>query len=88
MFDFHDKIAVVTGAARGIGFCAAKKLAEGGAQVAIMDMSEEGVNAAAAQLCELGYKAKGFVCNIADRESVQAACEAVLGHFRQPDRCF
>ena len=85
MFDFHDKIAVVTGAARGIGFCTAKKLAEGGAQVAIMDVTEEGVNAAAAQLCELGYKAKGYVCNIADRESVQAACEAVLGEFGRVD---
>ena len=33
MFDFHGKVAVVTGAARGIGFCTAKKLAEGGYHV-------------------------------------------------------
>ena len=85
MFDFHDKVAVVTGAARGIGFCTAKKLAEGGAQVAIMDVTEEGVTSAAAQLCELGYKAKGYICNIADRESVQAACEAVLADYGKVD---
>ena len=85
MFDFRDKVAVVTGAARGIGFCTAKKLAEGGAQVAVMDVTEEGVRSAAEQICEMGYKAKGYVCNIADRESVQIACEAVLNDFGRVD---
>ena len=85
MFDFHDKVAVVTGAARGIGFCTAKKLAEGGAQVAIMDVTAEGVTSAAQELCDLGFKAKGYVCNIADRDSVQAACEAVLADYGKVD---
>lgn len=85
MFDFHDKVAVVTGAARGIGFCTAKKLAEGGAQVAIMDVTAEGVAAAAQEICDLGFKAKGYVCNIADRDSVQAACEAVLADYGKVD---
>lgn len=85
MFDFQDKVAVVTGAARGIGFCTAQKLAEGGAKVAICDVTEEGVKAAAEQLCEQGYQARGYVCNIADRESVGAACEAILNDFGQVD---
>lgn len=85
MFDFHDKVAVVTGAARGIGFCTAKKLAEGGAQVAIMDVTAEGVTSAAQELCDMGLKAKGYVCNIADRDSVQAACEAVLADYGKVD---
>lgn len=85
MFDFTDKVAVVTGAARGIGFCTAKQLAQGGAKVAILDITEEGVKAAAEQLIEMGLQAKGYVCNIADRDSVQMACEAVLHDFGQVD---
>lgn len=81
MFDFTEKTAVVTGSARGIGFCIAKQLAQGGAKVAILDISEEGVQAAAAELCEMGFDAKGYVCNIADRDSAQSACEAILHDF-------
>lgn len=85
MFDFSGKVAVVTGAARGIGFCTAQKLAQDGATVAICDVTEEGVQSAAARLCEQGYQAKGYVCNIADRGSAQAACEAILGDLGQVD---
>jgi len=85
MFDFTGKVAVVTGSARGIGFCVAKHLARDGAKVAILDMTEDGVQAAAAELCQMGYEAKGYVCNIADRDSAQAACEAVLREFGQVD---
>ena len=85
MYDFREKVAVVTGAARGIGFCTAQKLAEGGAQVAVMDVSEESVGIAAEQICKMGFKAKGYVCNIADRESVQAACEAVVRDYGRVD---
>ena len=62
----EGKVAIVTGAASGIGFGTAKKFLQEGAKVAICDVSQDRVDNAVAQLSEYGTVC-GFVADITDR---------------------
>ena len=70
MHDFKDKVVVITGAARGIGFAIAKSFVECGATVAVIDLSAEAVNAAVANLNQIG-KAIGYVGNVTDSSGME-----------------
>lgn len=85
MFNFEGKIAVITGAAKGIGFSCAKRMAEAGAVALILDLNREGVDLAVKELSDAGLKAAGYVCNVADRDSVKEACDAVIADFEHVD---
>lgn len=65
-----DKVAIVTGAARGLGKGIAKKLAEEGAKVVIADMA--GADETAKEICDEGGIASGFQVNVTDQAEVQA----------------
>ena len=76
-----DKIALVTGGSKGIGYAIAKRLAEGGAKVYICARGREEVEAAVARLSEIG-EAYGKVCDVRDEEQVKRlleSCESRLG---------
>jgi 3-oxoacyl-[acyl-carrier protein] reductase len=72
MSDFTGKIAMVTGAAAGIGFAIAQSLASAGAAVAIADIDAEAAKAAAAMIGGEG-RAIGVACDVADPAAVEAA---------------
>lgn len=68
----HDgKIAVVTGAARGIGLACAQRLAEDGARVVIADIDEEGGEAAAAALAEKGHAVRFAECDVSEKLDIR-----------------
>src|SRR6516164_10889324 len=69
---FRGKIALVTGAAAGIGFATAKTFAQAGADVALLDIDEAGVLKAAEELNAAGHKALGMLCDITQESQVQA----------------
>lgn len=75
-----QKIAVVTGAARGIGFAAAKAFSKAGARVVLMGRSLEALEQACNQIREEQDNAhvEAIVCNVADPHSVRDAFQAVF----------
>lgn len=80
----NGKVALVTGAARGIGRGIALRLARDGADIALVDVAPDGINAVAEEITEIGCKATTFVADVSDREQVFAAVDhaaAALGGF-------
>ena len=72
MMSFDGKVALVTGARHGHGPCDRQSLRRGGAAVALADVNEAAVRAAAEGLFAGGRKARGFRCNVADEADVSA----------------
>jgi NAD(P)-dependent dehydrogenase (short-subunit alcohol dehydrogenase family) len=80
MDDFNDRVAVVTGAASGIGRSVAERLVAAGAAVVLGDVAAEGVRAVAKAL---GERAHAVTCDVTDAAQVEAVAMAVdaFGHL-------
>ena len=84
-FGLKDKIALVTGAARGIGFAEARVLAAEGARVAIVDLDPAAGKAAAAALLAMGAQAEAYVGDAANEADVARITEAIRQRFGRLD---
>ena len=85
MFELNDKVAMVTGAARGLGQAIAVKLAEAGADIALCDLNAEWLEETAAKVKEIGRKVECYAVNVADGESVKVGVKAIEKDFGQID---
>ena len=75
------KVAVVTGAAQGIGLKIAERLFKDGFSVALVDFNEEGAKKAAASLKAEGREAIAFKADVSDRENVFNVLRSVVEYF-------
>ncbi|XAZ21416.1 SDR family oxidoreductase [Sinorhizobium sp. B11] len=85
---FENKVALVTGAASGMGLAAAKAFAEAGAAVALADVNESAVRVAADSLTSSGHRAIAIQCDVADMEQVAAMVEKTVAEFGRLDAAF
>ena len=83
--ELGGRVAVVTGAARGIGFAIAERLSRAGARVVIADVAEDGAAAAVERLRERGGKAEAAVADVTRPEEVAAMVERALEAFGELD---
>ena len=79
--ELPGRVAIVTGAARGIGFAIAERLSRAGARVVVADVAEEAAAAAAERLREGGGEAAWVVADVTSPEEVGAMVERALDAF-------
>jgi gluconate 5-dehydrogenase len=77
VFDLSGKVALVTGAHRGLGFAIAQGLARAGASVVLNGRRSEALDAAAQTLSAQSLKASTAIFDVTDRDAVRAAVSAV-----------
>jgi NAD(P)-dependent dehydrogenase (short-subunit alcohol dehydrogenase family) len=78
-FELNGKVALVTGAMRGIGFEVAKGLHGRGMSVLMLDVDKDGIESAAASLG--GNRALGMVTDVRDEEALRAAVAVAVERF-------
>lgn len=79
--DLTGKVAVVTGAGGVICSVMAEALAACGAKVAMLDLNEEAAQKNADGIVAQGFMAKGYKCNVLEKESIEAARAAIAADF-------
>ena len=85
LFDLNEKIAIVTGGNRGIGFAIAGGLAKAGASVVIANRNAEAGNKAADSIKRDGFKATSVPVDVSLKSSVENLVTKVLEDFKHID---
>ncbi len=75
------KVAIVTGAANGIGLACARRLAQDGARVVLSDVETEKGEAAAAEIANSGHQAKFIECDVTERLDVRNLVAGTIDAF-------
>jgi len=83
-----DKVALVTGAASGLGFATAKAFAEEGASVVLADWDEKTVYSAAEELAAKGHKTLAVLCDVSDDNQVEAMVKKTVSTFGRLDAAY
>ena len=85
MQDVQNRVAVVTGAASGIGLGIVRALTGAGAHVAMLDIEEQALTGARAQFETANVDVQPFVCDVSDRAGVRDVADAVRDHYGRVD---
>jgi NAD(P)-dependent dehydrogenase (short-subunit alcohol dehydrogenase family) len=85
---FENTVALVTGAASGLGFATAKAFAESGASVVLADWNEEAVRSAAEEFAADGHKTLAIRCDVADDAQVEAMVQQIVATFGRLDTAY
>jgi 2,3-dihydroxy-2,3-dihydro-p-cumate dehydrogenase len=80
----QDRVAIVTGAGRGIGLCIANRFLSDGAAVVFCDLTDSAARTAA-ELCAAPSRSLAFAGNLADDATAKALADRAIGHFGRID---
>jgi NAD(P)-dependent dehydrogenase (short-subunit alcohol dehydrogenase family) len=87
-YNFAGQVALVTGAAGGMGLDTARAFAASGAAVVLSDVNEQGLRAATDELTAAGHRALGVACDVADEAQVAALVDRTVDTFGRLDMAF
>jgi NAD(P)-dependent dehydrogenase (short-subunit alcohol dehydrogenase family) len=87
-YDFTGRVALVTGAASGMGFATSRAFAGAGAAVVLADRNEGALRAATETLTAAGHRAIGVVCDVADEAQVAGLVERTVATFGRLDMAY
>ena len=85
LFDLSGRVALVTGAAQGMGRAMALALADAGADLLIADINTDGLSAATASIRELGRRAHPVTCDVTSIQQIRAMFAELDREFGQLD---
>ncbi|WP_251977564.1 glucose 1-dehydrogenase [Salinicola avicenniae] len=85
---FSDKVALVTGAALGMGFATAKAFAEEGAKVVLSDINQEALDSAVKTLKDAGHDVMGVLCDVGNEEQVKNLVEQTVATYGRLDAAY
>ncbi|HNR93962.1 MAG TPA: 3-oxoacyl-[acyl-carrier-protein] reductase [Kiritimatiellia bacterium] len=83
--DLNGKVAIVTGAARGIGQAVAVRLASAGADIALCDVQAGWLDETAGRIAELGRRAEKYAVDVSSSADVEAAISQIHQDFGHID---
>jgi NAD(P)-dependent dehydrogenase (short-subunit alcohol dehydrogenase family) len=87
-YNFENKVALVTGAASGMGLATARAFARAGAAVVLADVDKDAVETAAEDLTSAGRQAVGVICDVTDESQTAAMVERAVATFGRLDMAF
>ncbi|GAB5453751.1 MAG: SDR family oxidoreductase [Halioglobus sp.] len=87
LFDLSGKIALVSGASRGIGEAIARLLAQHGAHVIVSSRKIDDCSAVASAICEAGGSAEAFACHVGNLEDITGLFEHIRSAHGRLDIC-
>jgi dehydrogenase/reductase SDR family member 4 len=85
MFSLKGKVALVTGASKGIGLSIAEFFAAAGAKVVISSRKQDALDEKAAELKEKGFEITGIACNVGNMEDLEALVNSTIDKYGQLD---
>ena len=87
-YDFENQVALVTGAASGMGLATARAFAAAGASVVLADIDGDAAERAAKELVAAGHQAIGVACDVADEQQAAAMVKRAVATFGRLDMAF
>src|ERR1700761_6026539 len=87
-YSYENQVALVTGAASGMGLATAKAFAAAGASVALVDVNGAAVREASDKLNAAAYRTIGIECDVADMSQVEAMVNTTVAEFGRLDCAF